>query len=397
MRKFLVGWLAVTATCWLVLGALFVTAVPGGAPAVIAVAVALTSPVAVLVRGFLRPSYPRRAVRLFVLRPFWYVQLLLPFAAAAGLAGMIVGAAVGAFDGAPWGWALAGGRAAVLALLAVAAAFLTAGYAGSRRLVVRRHVAMLPQLPAGFEGMRIVQLSDLHVGPHTPRAKLARIAAATRDAAPDLIALTGDLVDDYARDVEAFEAGLGRFTAPLGVFAIAGNHDVYAGWTDVRRGLERQGITVLVNEAVTLERNGDRLALLGTGDPAGRQWHRNGGALAAPDVARAVADARARAGQGIPMIALAHNPVLWPSLRDAGTALTLSGHTHWGQLALPGIRWSLASPFLEHAMGEYREGDSLLYVHPGTNYWGLPFRLGTPPEVAIITLRRGPAAFDTEA
>ena len=88
-------------------------------------------------------------------------------------------------------------------------------------------------------------------------------------------------------------------------------------------------------------------------------------------------------------LVLAHNPSLWPALAARGAALTLSGHTHWGQLALPRLGWSLASPFLKHAMGVHQEGNALLYIHPGTNYWGIPFRLGTPPEVAIITLRRG--------
>jgi predicted MPP superfamily phosphohydrolase len=68
--------------------------------------------------------------------------------------------------------------------------------------------------------------------------------------------------------------------------------------------------------------------------------------------------------------------------------LTLSGHTHWGQFAIPGLGWSLASAFLDLAMGEYERDGSKLYVHPGTNYWGIPFRLGTPPEVAIVTLRK---------
>ena len=244
--------------------------------------------------------------------------------------------------------------------------------------------------------MRIVQLSDLHVGPHTPKGKLARIAEATREACPDLVALTGDLVDDYARDVEPFGAGLGRFSAPLGVYAIPGNHDVYAGWALVRAGLEAQGITVLVNTAVALERGGDRIALIGTGDPAGRQWRRGGGDAAAPDLARAVAAGRSHVGAAGVMLALAHNPALWPPLARAGVALTLSGHTHWGQFALPRVRWSLASPFLEHAMGEYVDGDAVLYVHPGTNYWGLPFRIGTPPEVAVITLRAGAPAFVEE-
>ena len=393
MRRFLIGWAVVTTACWLLVGALLAPFVPGGGVTILVAALLLSAPIAVLVRGFTRRSYPRRAVRLYVLRPFWYVQLLLPFAALAGVFGMVAGSAAGAFNSAPWAWALRGGRAGILVLAATAAAVFLAGYIGSRRLVVRRFTATIPSLPEAFDGTRIVQLSDLHVGPHTPRGKLARIAAATRDAAPDVVALTGDLVDDYARDVEPFEAGLGRFTAPLGVFAIAGNHDVYAGWSEVRRGLERQGITVLVNDAVALERGGERIALIGTGDPAGWQWHRDGGASAAPDVDGAVARGHATTGRSGVILALAHNPALWPALARAGVALTLSGHTHWGQLALPRARWSLASPFLEHAMGEYVDRDRVLYVHPGTNYWGLPFRLGTPSEVAVITLRRGAAGF----
>ena len=72
----------------------------------------------------------------------------------------------------------------------------------------------------------------------------------------------------------------------------------------------------------------------------------------------------------------------------------LSGHTHWGQLALPSLGWSLASPFLEHAMGAYRNENSLLYVSPGTGYWGIPFRLGAFPEVTLVRLRRAPAALE---
>jgi predicted MPP superfamily phosphohydrolase len=69
--------------------------------------------------------------------------------------------------------------------------------------------------------------------------------------------------------------------------------------------------------------------------------------------------------------------------------LTLSGHTHYGQIAIPRLGWSLASPFLEHAMGRHQRNGSQLYINPGTNYWGIPFRLGTPPEVTVLTLRRG--------
>ena len=85
-------------------------------------------------------------------------------------------------------------------------------------------------------------------------------------------------------------------------------------------------------------------------------------------------------------LALAHNPSLWPALAERGVRLTLSGHTHWGQLAHPALGWSLASHFLEHAMGMIARQSSLLYIHPGTGYWGIPFRLGAWPEVTAITL-----------
>jgi predicted MPP superfamily phosphohydrolase len=96
---------------------------------------------------------------------------------------------------------------------------------------------------------------------------------------------------------------------------------------------------------------------------------------------------------GAVVVALAHNPILWPALAERGVALTLSGHTHHGQLSVPHLSWSLASVFLEHAMGGYQASGSLLYINPGTNYWGLPFRIGALPEVTVIELRRGePAA-----
>ena len=89
----------------------------------------------------------------------------------------------------------------------------------------------------------------------------------------------------------------------------------------------------------------------------------------------------------MPVLALAHNPALWPALAQRGVTLTLSGHTHWGQLALPKLGWSMASPFLEHAMGGHEKGNSLLYINPGTGYWGIPFRLGAWSEITQVTLR----------
>ncbi len=365
-----------TGACWLVIGGLLRPVFPVGWPAVLAAAGLTVAPVLVLARGFGGEAYPSALTRLWVFRPFWYAQLMVPLVAAAGL--------VGTLAGLPFG---AGGRAGRGAMAAAAAALVVLaawGYVGTRRLTVRRMDLPLAGLPVGLEGMRVAQLSDLHVGPHTSRRHLARIAAAVRDARPELIAVTGDQVDDYARDVEPFAAAFGGLAAPLGVFAIPGNHDVYAGWAAVRRGLEGMGWTVLVNDAVPRERGGARFWVAGTGDPAGGQVGRGGGASAAPDVARTLA----RIPPGEFALVLAHNPALWPALARRGVPLTLSGHTHYGQLAAPRLGWSVASLFLELAMGSYRAGGSVLYINPGTNFWGIPFRIGALPEVTVVTLRR---------
>jgi predicted MPP superfamily phosphohydrolase len=286
--------------------------------------------------------------------------------------------------GAPFGVARLSGQRAPLVVAAVVGAAAIVGYIGSRRLRVVNLEARFPDLPAGLEGLRIAQVSDLHVGPHTPSRFLARIVRAVQSARPDIIAITGDQVDDYARDVESFARAFGAFSAPLGVFAIPGNHDVYAGWPEVRAGLEGAGADVLVNEARPLVRGGDRFWIAGTGDPAGIGRPFGAGGEAAPDLARTLS----RVPAGAFTIALAHNPALWPSLAERGVRLTLSGHTHYGQVSIPRLGWSLASMFLEHAMGSYREGRALLYINPGTNYWGLPLRIGALPEVTMVTLRR---------
>jgi hypothetical protein len=366
--------------CWLTIAMLASGLFPHAARVVIAIALYTTAPLLVFLRWRGWPFYPNAAFRLLVIRPFWYTQLLLPLTAAGGMLGVLTGA--------PFGLALAGGRMAATAVLIITGSLLIAGYLGSRQLVVRRVEASIPGLAPEFDGIAIAQVSDLHVGPHTSRRFLSRVVDAVKALGPDVIAVTGDLVDDRAEDVAAYAAALGALDAPLGVFMIAGNHDVYAGWDAVEQRLRTHvPARLLLNEAHIIRRGDATLVLAGTGDPAG--GHR-GQSRVAPDVERALADAPA----GATVVALAHNPALWPALVARGVALTLSGHTHWGQLALPSRGWSLATPFLKHAMGAYRERDSLLYINPGTGYWGIPFRLGALPEVTLVTLRRAPAALE---
>lgn len=366
--------------CWLTIGSLAYGLFPSALLVVALIALYTTLPLGVYARWRGWPFYPNAAFRLLVVRPFWYTQLLLPLVAGGG--------ALGIFAGALFGNALLGGRIAAAAVLLIAGSLLIAGYLGSRQLVVRRVEASIPGLPAEFDGLVIAQVSDLHVGPHTSRRFLSRVVATVRDAKPDVIAVTGDLVDDRAEDVAAYAATVGQLDAPLGVFMIAGNHDVYAGWDAVEHRLRSEvPARLLLNEAHIIRRGDAALVLAGTGDPAGG---RRGQSRAAPDVDRALAGAP----HGATVIALAHNPALWPALVARGVSLTLSGHTHWGQFAVPRFGWSLASVFLKHAMGAYRERDSLLYISPGTGHWGIPFRIGALPEVTVVTLRRAPAALD---
>jgi predicted MPP superfamily phosphohydrolase len=354
--------------CWSVIALL----VPGGRWWVLAVAVLTTAPLVAFYarRGWRR--YPTAAFRLFVVRPVLYVQLALPLVSAAGIVGLGIGAIVGA--------PMAGGRIAATIVLGILLVLFAFGYLGSKRLVVRDVRVTVPSLPSEFDGLTIAQLSDLHVGPQTSQAFLRQVTRTVAGLGADIIAITGDLVDDRAEDVSAFANGLGTLRAPLGVYVIPGNHDIYAGWDQVERSLRsRVDATVLVNSATILARGSARIAIAGTGDPAGRRMGN-----AAPDIARTLDGV----AEGTTVIALAHNPALWPALAEHGVALTLSGHTHWGQFAIPQLGWSLASPFQTRAMGVHRDGHSMLYIHPGTGYWGLPFRLGAQPEVTRITLHR---------
>ena len=351
---------------------------PGSGLVALAVALYFTAPLVAFIRWRGWPFYPNAAFRLFIVRPFWYAQLLLPLVAAGGIVGML--------GGLPFGHALDVGRIVASVVFIAVAAVLVAGYIGSRRLVVRHVDVEVPSLPAAFDGLRIAQLSDLHIGPHTPRGFLARVVETTQRMSPDVIAVTGDLIDDRAEDVASYARALRSLAAPLGIFLIPGNHDVYAGWDEVEGALRDAGVgTVLVNDVALVTRNGETMALVGTGDPAGG---RRGTSRAAPDIDAAMA----RVPRDTTVIALAHNPALWPALAKHDVALTLSGHTHWGQFAFPRLDWSLASPFLDFAMGAHVERNSALYISPGTGYWGIPFRLGASPEVTLVTLRRGDAA-----
>ncbi|MGH7636997.1 MAG: metallophosphoesterase [Gemmatimonadaceae bacterium] len=369
----LVTVLLITAVSWLLVALHVAPVVPGRWTTVVAFWALSVLPVFVLVRNFTTKRYPSAATRLWMFRPFWYTQLLMLALALLATIAFVVAL--------PFGAGMAAGRWTTITGAAALVVVGIWGYVGSRRLVTRTIELAHPRLPARLDGLRIVQLSDLHVGPHTSRTQLERIAEATRRAAAHIIAYTGDQVDDHPADVDAFASAFGNLTAPLGVYAIPGNHDIYAGWPEVRHRLEAIGIGVLVNESVRIAHDGEVFYLAGTGDPAAGQKRTEAGG---PDVERTM--------QGVPTeafcLVLAHNPALFPALSARGADVVLSGHTHHGQFSIPSRNWSLATVFLDYAMGTYSRDGALLYISPGTNFWGIPFRIGALPEVTVITLRR---------
>jgi hypothetical protein len=200
------------------------------------------------------------------------------------------------------------------------------------------------------------------------------LLAAGNALAPDLVAVTGDLVDGDADGIRAKAERLGALRAAHGVFFITGNHEYYSGadrWLEVIRGM---GWRVLHNEHALVEHRGARLAVVGLPDPTGRA--RPGGG---PDLARALAGVP---GDALPVL-LYHPPTGTAAAARAGVRLQLSGHTHAGQY----FPWSLLIQRLyDHPKGLTRCGAMWVYTSVGTGFWGPPNRFLVPPELTLLEL-----------
>lgn len=239
---------------------------------------------------------------------------------------------------------------------------------------LRKRVVRIEGLPPELDGYRIGHLSDVHCGPHVSEARVSSWVARLNALELDLIAITGDLITHGSSHVEAVARALGQSRAKDGAFACMGNHDYFTDGEHLIRELQRRGLTVLRNRGVVVERNGARLYVAGVDDT----W------TSRDDVGRALAGRPA----GVPTVLLAHDPDLFPQAKARDVELTLSGHTHGGQLAVPGVRrLSLARFVTRWTAGLYRQGRSWLYVNRGAGTTGPPARLGAPAELAVITLR----------
>ncbi len=265
---------------------------------------------------------------------------------------------------------------------------------GRRSFQVARIPVKSGNLPEAFHGLRIAQISDMHLGSYGGDLSIVRNGVDLINAEePDLILFTGDLVNDFAEEAEPFIAELGRLKARIGKFSILGNHDYsdYPAWDDPAKkaaNLVRlkaihgeMGFRLLLDEHLALEREGQRIGLLGVQN-WGHRFQQYG------DLTKTMAGTETFPYR----ILMSHDPTHWEhQVQGTGIDLTLSGHTHGAQLGvkLGGTTYSPAQWVYKHWAGLYEEAGQQLYVNRGFGFIGFPGRVGMPPEITILELLKG--------
>jgi len=247
------------------------------------------------------------------------------------------------------------------------------GYTNERhRIGVTDTALAVTGLPDAFVGLRIALLTDLHLSPLVDADDIARAVSLTLEQKPDLIVLGGDYVTwGHEHFTGPISELLSPLTAPLGVIAILGNHDSEKGREDVATALERRRFTVLRDSRTRLERGGEAIDFIGV-----RYWTRQASTIAK------LIEAPGRFN-----ILLAHDPRRVREAADLNIPLVLSGHTHGGQIVLPGIgAWNRG--FYPTMHGTLERENSVLFVSRGIGNVYVPIRINCPPEIAMLTLNR---------
>jgi uncharacterized protein len=243
---------------------------------------------------------------------------------------------------------------------------------------VRKVRVRLDRLPAAQNGFTIAQITDVHVGATIGRSFIEDIVRRTNDLSPDLIAITGDLVDGPVEQLGHLVEPLRNLRARHGVFFVSGNHEYFSapeGWFNQ---LPRLGIRVLRNERLSIGDAAGSFDLAGIDDRSAVHY----GGLGPR---QALAQALTGRDPQRELVLLAHQPSVVVEAEPFQVGLQLSGHTHGGQIWPFGWLVRLQQPFIA---GLHRRGDAQIYVSCGTGYWGPPMRLGAPPEITELRLER---------
>ncbi|EKS66993.1 MULTISPECIES: metallophosphoesterase [Caballeronia] len=284
--------------------------------------------------------------------------------------------------GAPVGSPMLVGYSA-LAVPLLAVLFSAIGFYNARRRAPVVSVDVpIDNLPAALQGFTIAQISDIHVGPTIKRHYVERIVAAVNGLEPDLIAVTGDVVDGSVPNLADHTRPLAGLSARHGAFLVTGNHEYYSGADKWIAEFRRLGLTVLLNQHVVLNHDGAQAVVAGVTDFSAGSFdpaHRS-------DPAKAISGAP---DDAIVRVLLAHQPRSATAAAEAGFTLQLSGHTHGGQFLPWNFFVRLQQPFVA---GLVKFNGLWVYTSRGTGYWGPPKRLGAPSEITLVRLVAATAA-----
>jgi len=254
----------------------------------------------------------------------------------------------------------------------------TYGFYSSRKgpTVINQDI-FIESLPDQFDNFSIAQISDLHVGPTIKIKYVENVLKKIEHVNPDLIAVTGDLVDGsvkhLSKDLQPFK----DMVASHGTFFVTGNHEYYSGvdpWLDET---DRLGMTNLINENRLISKEGAQIALAGITDFRAHQMKKGHGS----DPAKALGTI----DEDMVKVMLAHQPNSIHAVHEVGVDLQLSGHTHGGQFWPFTYPTKLANAYLA---GHYDHDGTQIYVNRGTGYWGPPLRIGVPAEITLIRLKK---------
>jgi predicted MPP superfamily phosphohydrolase len=267
------------------------------------------------------------------------------------------------------------------------------GFSNKYNYQLRRLQLSFEKLPAAFKGLKVVHISDIHSGSFTDKHAVSRGVEKILNEKPDLILFTGDLVNDRSHEMDNFMDVFRELKAPMGVYSILGNHDYgdYTEWNspeEKRTNLERLkkvhadlGWRLMLDENTQLEKNGEKISLLGVQNISGKSFRSYGNL--------------SKAYNGVDethfKILMSHDPSHWDSeVRKSypGIDLMLSGHTHGFQFGveIPGFKWSPVQYVYKQWAGHYVEGHQQLYINRGFGFIGYPGRVGILPEITVIEL-----------
>lgn len=268
-----------------------------------------------------------------------------------------------------------------VSLILITSLFIYGYLGGQRQLRISKRELSLAHWPSTSPCIKIVQISDLHIGTNLTTQELETYVQKVNELQPDLILLTGDILDANPAYIPDFFPYLNALRARHGVFACLGNHDRYAGAYAVAAGLaDYTHITLLRDQVAHLAIAGTTLHLIGL-DDRGKDWARG------LDADTTLTQLRADIPSHEPTVLLSHRPDIFPAAANLGIDLTLSGHTHGGQFALPfqSHQFNLARFITRFPRGQYTLGNCFLYVNRGLGVTGQRIRLFTPREIALLT------------